>query len=263
MEPDYQLKSPDIKEVADLLAEVASTLMTSGSHTMRIIQNVSRMANIFGYQMELSVFQLSIMMTITSIENSSQHLTLVKKSKPQLLNFTLVSELSALSWDTFDKKLTFNESKDKYQKIISKKRTSEWLVLFLVSCANAAFCRLFHGDFYAVGLVFLATMIGLEIRQLMIRKNINHLIAFTASSFFASLFAGMAYVFRLGNTPDIAIASSVLFLIPGVPLINSILDIIQGHVLTGTARLVNACSLIVCIAIGLFGSMLILGLEKL
>ena len=263
MAPDFQQKDPDIQEVADLLADVASILMSSGAHTMRIIQNVSRMANTFGYQMDLSVFQLSMMMTITGTDDQSQRVTLIKKTKPLFLNFTIVSELSALSWDTFDKKLTFNEAKDTYQEIISKKRTSNSLVLFLVSCANAAFCGLFHGDFYAIGLVFFATLIGLFARQKMIGKNVNHLIAFTASAFIASLIAGLAYVFNLGTTPDIAIGSSVLFLIPGVPLINSILDIIQGHVLTGTARLVNACSLIVCIAIGLFGSMLILGLEKL
>lgn len=31
-----------------------------------------------------------------------------------------------------------------------------------------------------------------------------------------------------GNTPDIAIGASVLYLIPGVPLINGIIDIIEG-----------------------------------
>ena len=45
--------------------------------------------------------------------------------------------------------------------------------------------------------------------------------------------------------------------------LDSILDIIEGHILTGIARLVNASTLIVCIAIGLFLAMLILGLEKL
>jgi uncharacterized membrane protein YjjP (DUF1212 family) len=263
MTPDQQEIDPDIQEVGDLLADVASALMTSGAHTMRITQNVSRMAHIFGYQMDLSIFQLSIMMTIISVENPSKRLTLVRKTKPMLLDFTIVSALSTLSWETFDKKMTFSQAKGKYEGIIQGKRTSKGLVLFLVSCANASFCGLFHGDLYAIMLVFFATMMGFIVRQKMIKNHINHLIAFSASAFIASLIAGMAYVFKLGTTPDIAIASSVLYLIPGVPLINSILDIIQGHVLTGTARLVNACSLIVCIAIGLFGSMLILGLEKL
>jgi len=260
---ENQTTGPSIHEVADILTDVASTLMSSGAHTMRITQNVSRMANKLGYQMDLSIFQLSIMMTITNIEDPTQRLTLIKKTKPLLLNFTIVSELSSLSWDLFDEKISFEQAKENLQTVISKERLSKTLVLILVSCANAAFCGLFHGDIYAIGLVFLATMIGYLIRQKLIDRNINHLIAFSASAFIASLMAGMTYVLNLGTTPDIALASSVLFLIPGVPLINSILDIIQGHVLTGIARLVNASSLIVCIAIGLFASMLTLGLEKL
>lgn len=257
------VKQPNIQEIADLLTDIAAELMTSGAHTMRIIQNISRMAATFGYYIELSVFQLSIMMTITSREDSTNRLTLIKKTRPLALNFTIVSDLSALSWDTFDKSLTYDDIRQRYHDIVTQKRMSRWLVLFLVGCANAAFCALFKGDLYAISLVFFATVVGFYIRQTLVKKHVNHLIVFTTSAFVASLLAGLGYVFHLGTTPEIALASSVLYLIPGVPLINSILDIIEGHVLTGIARLVNASSLIVCIALGLFVSMLILGLEKL
>jgi uncharacterized membrane protein YjjP (DUF1212 family) len=254
---------PTIEQVADLMTEIACELMSSGAHTMRIIQNVSRMAYTFGYNMDLSVFQSSMMMTITDKENPSSRLTVIKKPSHFVLNFTIVSDLSALSWDTYDKQPPFEEIEKRFHAITSQKRMSRWLVLVLVCCANASFCGLFKGDIYAMGLVFFATLVGFYIRQEMMKRHINHLVVFTTSAFVASLIAGMGYVFQLGNTPEIAIASSVLYLIPGVPLINSILDIIEGHVLTGITRLVNASSLIVCIAIGLFTSMLILGLEKL
>jgi len=257
------LKEPSIQEIADLLTDVAAELMTTGAHTMRIIQNISRMAETFGYSIEISVFQLSIMMTISDKSDAMNRLTLIKKTRPLALNYSIVSDLSALSWDTFDKNLTYDEIRQRYHDIVSQKRLSRWLVLVLVGFANASFCALFKGDWYAIGLVFMATLAGFFTRQEMIKKHVNHLIVFTTSAFVASLLAGLGYVFQLGTTPEIALASSVLFLIPGVPLINSILDIIEGHILTGIARLVNASSLIVCIAIGLFASMLILGLEKL
>lgn len=263
MNDNLEDKKPTIEQTAVLLIDIASALMSSGAHTMRIIQNVSRMAETFGYDLDLSVFQMSIMMTITSKEDPSKLLTHVKKIKPLLLNFTIVSELSALSWETYDKKLPLETVKVDFQQILAQKRMSKWLVLILVSFANAAFYGLFGGDIYAIGLVFIATLVGFFLRQRMIYRNINHLVVFTTSAFAASLLAGMGYVLQLGSTPEIALATSVLYLIPGVPLINSILDILEGHILTGIARLVNATSLIVCIAIGLFTSMLILGLEKL
>jgi len=263
MNINAEKREPNIQEIADLLIKIASTLMSSGAHTMRIIQNVSRIAETFGYHMDLSVFQLSIMMTIINKKDSSKRLTLIKKTKPLLLNFTIVSNLSTLSWEAYDKKIPFEELKEELHQIISYKRMSRWLVLLLVSLANASFCGLFGGDLYAIGLVFIGTLAGFLLRQEMMKKHLNHLVVFTTSAFVASLLAGMGYVFNLGSTPEIALASSVLYLIPGVPLINSMLDIIEGHILTGIARLVNASSLIVCITIGLFATMLILGLEKL
>jgi len=254
---------PTIEETAVLLIDIASALMSSGAHTMRIIQNVSRMAETFGYDLDLSVFQMSIMMTIICKKDPGKLLTQIRKIKPLHLNFSIVSDISALSWDTYDKHLPFEEVASNFQLIISQKRMNSWWVLFLVAAANASFCGLFKGDFTAMICVFFATIAGFFVRQAMIKKHINHLVVFTTSAFVASLLSGIGYVFHLGHTPEIALASSVLFLIPGVPLINSILDILQGHILTGMARLVNATSLIVCIAIGLFTSMLILGLEKL
>jgi len=256
-------KEPSIEQTAVLLIDIASALMSSGAHTMRIIQNVSRMAETFGYDLDLSVFQMSIMMTIINKEDPVKLLTQIRKIKPLHLNFTIVSELSTLSWDTYDKHLPFDEVTSNYCQIINQKRMNSSLVLFLVAAANAAFCGLFRGDFIAMTFVFFATFAGFFVRQALMKKNINHLVTFTTSAFVASLLAGIGYVIHIGHTPEIALASSVLFLIPGVPMINSILDILQGHILTGIARLVNATSLIVCIAIGLFTSMLILGLEKL
>ena len=71
---------------------------------------------------------------------------------------------------------------------------------------------------------------------------------------FASLCATAAL--RFDCTAEITLATSPLFLVPGVPLINGVIDIMEGHVLMGVSRLVNAMLLIVCIAVGLSATLL-------
>ncbi len=44
---------------------------------------------------------------------------------------------------------------------------------------------------------------------------------------------GMSLKYSLGNDPHIALASSVLLLVPGFPLINSLADILKGYVNMG------------------------------
>jgi uncharacterized membrane protein YjjP (DUF1212 family) len=255
--------SPSLRQAADLLGDVATLLMTSGAHTARVMRNVTRMANAFGYDAELSVFQLSIMISVCDKKNPLQHLTIIRKTEPLSLNFSILSKISILSWRTIDDKLSIREVREAFNEIKTTKRYSRWIVLLLVSIANASFCRLFGGDIYAMGLVGLGTFLGLFARQEMHHRGANHYIIFIVAAFIASFVAGMGFRYNISTTPEIALAASVLYLIPGVPLLNSITDIIEGHVLTGTSRAVNTCTTIFCIALGLLLSMLTLGLDKL
>ena len=142
-------------------------------------------------------------------------------------------------------------------------REKDYLVLVLVAIANASFCRLFQGDFSSMLIVFCATLIGFRIRQILFKRHWNHLAVFVICSFIASLIGSFGYLFDFGDTPQIAMGTSVLFLIPGVPMINSIMDIIDGHVLAGTSRFINASLLIISIAIGLSLTMLITNIKMM
>ena len=104
---------------------------------------------------------------------------------------------------------------------------------------------------------------GFWVRQELTKYHLNHMVIFVVCSFIASIIAAAGVRYGLGTTQDIALGTSVLYLIPGVPLINSILDILEGHVLVGFSRLINAMILIICIALGLSVTLLILGKEIL
>ena len=76
-------------------------------------------------------------------------------------------------------------------------------------------------------------------------------VSFTAS--FVSYLIGTFIIST--NTLNVAVSTSVLFLIPGVHIINSVTDILDGHVMTGIARAVSAMILVICIAIGLYATL--------
>ena len=223
----------ELKELSKFLSEYSTSLMAVGVQTSRIVRNTSRIAESFGFFCDMTIFQKTIIMTLRDADNSHSYST-VNKIKPMGLNFAINSALSTLSWEAYDEHLSLTELQRRYHEIVSKPRESKWLVLILVAFANASFCRLFQGDFISMGIVFIASMIG-----------------------------STGYLMHWGTTPDMALGTSVLYLIPGVPLINSIMDIIDGHVLAGTSRFINACLLIICIAIGLSMTLLITGISTL
>lgn len=253
----------DIQDLSNFLLDFATSLMGVGVHTSRVVRNVSRIADSFGYGVDMTIFQKNITMTVKHPGDYSIRRTYVRKIPSLPLNFQVISKLSALSWEAYDSRLSLETLQERYRLIMSEERMSRWVVLFLVSCANAAFCRLFQGDLTAMGLVFVATLAGFFVRQELMTWHVNHMVVFVVCSFIASMVASIGIHYNLGETQQVALAASVLFLIPGVPLINSIIDLLDGHVLIGTSRAINACILIICIALGLSGTLLTLGLDTL
>lgn len=253
----------DIQALSNFLLEFATSLMAVGAHTSRVVRNITRIAESFGYGVDMTIFQKNVTMTVKHPDDYSIRRTYVRKIPALALNFQIISKLSALSWETYDHRLSLEELSRQYKQIMQEPRISRWTVLVLVAIANAAFCRLFSGDIASMGIVFLATLVGFFVRQEMINRHVNHMLVFIISAFIASLIASSAVYFGIGSTPEVALAASVLYLIPGVPLINSIIDILDGHVLIGFSRAMNACILIICIALGLSATLLILGVDTL
>lgn len=248
-----QEKEP-LLQVGVFVAEYAAHMMGCGVHTSRVIRSTKRIGESFGYTVKISVLQRSIILTLLDQETRENYSEVI--DIPSLpISFERNSELSALSWETFDEHLSLDTLKEKYRKIVSSTRINPLFVLILVGFANASFCKLFGGDWCSVGIVFSSTIAGLFLRQQMAGKGINHFVIFIASAFVASMCASTSVIFD--TTSEIALATSVLYLVPGVPLINGVIDIVEGHVLTGFARLTQAALLIVCIAIGLSFTLLL------
>ncbi len=256
-------KRNSFQVTADALLHYAVIMMAAGAHTSRVVRNTSRVAESFGYSVAITILQKSVMMSVKRQEDHSIRQTLIKKIHPSPINFRTISLLSTLSWEVHDSHLSVNEFRRKYREIVSMPSMSRWAVLVLVALANAAFCRLFQGDMVAMGVVFLATLAGFYVRQEMMKRHVNHYIVFSVCSCIASLIGGLAVFFHWGTTPNVAMATSVLFLVPGVPLINGIMDLLQGFILMGISRLVSACSLIICIALGLAVSLYVYGVKML
>ena len=91
---------------------------------------------------------------------------------PLPISFELNSELSALSWDACDLRLSLAEIRRRYDEIVARPRLDPIFTLILVGLANASFCRLFGGEWCAVGIVFTATLLGFYLKQQIGRAHV-------------------------------------------------------------------------------------------
>ena len=126
----------------------------------------------------------------------------------------------------------------------------------MVSLANACFCRLFDGDLGAMAVVFVTTFIGFRFLRFLKKNRIDHFLAVLLVSFVSSALASLSVFFDSVDA-NIAVATSVLFMVPGVPMITGVIDILENHTLIGFARLMRAVLIVLCLAVGLSISMVI------
>ena len=249
---EAEVARPQIQELTNFLSEYTAKMLSIGTYTARIERCVRRIADAYDYEASLMIFVRHFIISVMDPADNSIRRTYVKTGAAAQISFDLISELSALSWEIYDEKIPLARAKAAFAEILASQKKSFAKTLVLLSVANAAFCELFGGDGGAMALVFAATAFGICARHLLSKLKINLKIQYIAVSFAVSFIVSLGTRYGLSATPDVAVGSSILFLIPGVWLINSVFDILNENMLVGISRGLNTGLLIICIAIGLF-----------
>ncbi|STO64433.1 inner membrane protein [Haemophilus parahaemolyticus] len=110
------------------------------------------------------------------------------------------------------------------------------LVVGMIGLSCASFAHLSGGDWVICVITFFASAEGMFVRQVLSKRHYNPLIVFAMTSFVVSLISGLSLKYQWGNDLQVTLASSVLLLVPGFPLINSLADILKGYINMGIGR---------------------------
>jgi uncharacterized membrane protein YjjP (DUF1212 family) len=246
----------EIREIGTVLLEIGALLMSSGATTARIRITVNRIADAFGYSAELFITHRALTLTLSHEEDEDLFSSL-KRTSPHGVNFKIVSGISRMSWKVVEEKWDINQIKQELIRLTSLPPYPRLLILGLVSLAGASFCRISGGNFIEMLITFIASFSGLFIRQEAHKREFNPYICVYFASLTASLISGGVMKLGLGTELEHAFATSVLFLIPGVPLINTFSDLIDGNILNGILRGIHGLMIAFCIALGLLTSIFI------
>lgn len=250
----------DVRDAYVFLAEYAAWLLGCGATCIRITKNVTRIAEAWNLKTEITIMPSSVHLSV--FDNDTKQSFIYLKRKPRTgISFYKNTRLSELSWAISDAKVSFEEARERFNKIITAPYTNKWLVLVLTSLANMSFCRLFGGDPMAMFIVFVATFAGFRLKQMMLEDGFDDRVVFLVCSFFSAVIGSAGYVFHIGTTPELAVGTSVLYLVPGIPYINSLSDMLDGHYLVSFSRFMGAAMLTFCLSCGLAAGMLLMNLK--
>lgn len=246
------LQKPPIEEICDFLCAYSSALLQSGAYTARVIKCTNRIGQSFGYEVHLSVFLQYITINIADKKDYNNRRTQVIKNMHLGMDLSLISNLSALSWQIYDENISLQEAKEHFSYICAKKSRSLVLGALLIPLGNATFCKLFDGDFGALLCIFVGTFMGFFMRNFFNKIRLDNRAQLLFASFIVSFVAYIGVWLGLSKTPGVAIGGSILYLIPGALILNAFVDIIHENTLMGISRLINMMVLMMCIAAGVY-----------
>ncbi len=243
--------------VGDFLSEYSAWLLGCGATCARLERNVRRMADALGCVVVMTILPRHVHLTVSAVGAADSY-TRIADTREMPISFNMNTRLSELSWSLADGKIDFSQARARFARIIRIRPENQWIVLLSASLANGAFCRLFGGDWVAVAVVLLATMAGFYIRQLLCARKTDMRVMFVICAFVSSVIGASAALFGLGDTPETAVGTSVLYLVPGIPFLNSFSDLLAGHYICAFCRMTHAVILTCCLSIGLCGGLLLM-----
>ncbi|MAS37105.1 MAG: hypothetical protein CL610_24105 [Anaerolineaceae bacterium] len=247
-----------LRDVNELALWAGQMLLQHGAETARIEQSVHRIGTGLGCDwLDVLVSPNGLLVTSNS---GGEFRTRLRRVTHTGVNMAVLDEISHLTHRIERGEMNRFEVRAELERIDQLTRNyNRWLVAVMVGLACAAFSQLAGGDTAAFFVTLTASGAAMLARQEMLHRDFNYLLNVTLTAFVAGLIASAGAMFKLSTTPDAALASSVLLLVPGVPLINAAEDLIKGHMVIGVVRGLTGVLISLGIALGLLLAMSLMG----
>jgi uncharacterized membrane protein YjjP (DUF1212 family) len=247
-----------LDEIATLAVEFGRLLLEVGANARDAEQIAAQVAlGLRADRMDLRVGYASMAITVGK---GPEEVTRLRRVGPLGVNQTLYYSLQLLGSRISQGELTLTQARQELDNLLkASKRHTDFFVAVAVGIACAAFGRLLGVDWRAVGPIFVAAACGQLVRRRLALANVNVFISGVVVAFFGSTLSGLAAKWVGSQTVPRDMVVPVLLLVPGVPAFNAQLDVLEGRPTLGTARAVWVIAMMVCMAVGVWVSLGLLG----
>lgn len=238
----------------DLLLRTGKLLMESAADTSRIHRSLSRVAAFLGLPENRLHIYVNYNMLMINFGDETHSYTKFQRCDKHGVNMHALSDISNLSW----KAITNDYSIDRYEKemeqIVSRKRNySPWTTAIGAGFACGGFCIQFGCDWIAFFYASIAAILGFRLKDVMMKYKYNSYMSMTIATLASTMLAWCTYLWlpQTSTTPLHPLIACALFIVPGVPLINFVDDMLDNYISVGTTRAVHTMLMLAAMSFGI------------
>lgn len=274
-----ELQTPadlELRRKLDLLLKTGRLLVESSADTARILRNMQRTAAFLGLpEQHLHIF---VNYTMLMVNLSDEHHSYVKfqRCEKHGINMDAISAISKLSWKAIIDDYSLDQYEQELNQIKRKKRSyTDWQVATAAGFACGGFCVQFGCDWTAFFYASIAAILGMRLRTFLNHRGSNHYINIAVAAFISTILAwlssffstdatlvSMLPSFMVSSTPWHPLLACALFIVPGVPIINFVSDMLGGYVQVGLVRFINTLLMVAAMAFGIAMAINVCGINN-
>lgn len=251
-----------LRRKLDLLLRTGKLLMESAADTNRIERNMKRVAAFMGIPEEKLHIDIRWTMIMVNVSDERHSFSKFQTCEKHGINMTTISQISKLSWRAIEQDYSIDKYEEELGKIASQPRNyAHNLVAIGAGFACGGFCKLFGCDWIAFLFASVCAFAGFQVRANCIKFGINVYMSIAIAAFVSTCLAYASSYTGLSSTPYHPLLACALFIVPGVPLINFVDDMIDNHLLMGITRAANTAMIVGALTFGIAFVMRVLGMS--
>ena len=238
----------------DSLLRTGQILLESSADTSRIMRNMKRAAAYLGLPEKNLHIHIDYNMLMVNIHNTELSFSKFQRCDKHGINFTALSSVSKLTYRAANENYSLAQYEAALDEIANRERNySPLLTAVGPAVACGGFCIQFGCDWVAFLSGPLAAFLGFRLRYRLIEFGLNIYMAIACAAFASTVVAWLTTYLPASwtSTPLHPLLACALFIVPGVPLINFVDDMLDNNIQTGLVRAANTMMMMIAMAFGI------------
>ena len=239
-----------LSEIADLVLTAGRMLLEWGANARTVHEAISNLATGLGCDSGDAFCQHAAIIVV--LRRGDESHTQMGKVGEHVVNLRRTQNLQQIVLRVSQGKLSCAEAQAALERVPAiTKHYPIWFICLATGLACSAFGRLFKSDWVSFLPTLLGAGLGQYVRHTLFHKKYNIFLTAGTVSFIAATIAGFgAKAFGSTHLP-LAMVAAVLLLVPGIPVLNAQIDVIEGKPNLAAARALRITFLLLFMALGL------------
>lgn len=268
-----------VRRRLDLLLKTGKLLVESSADTSRILRNMKRTAAYLGLTEDKLHIHITYGMLMVNFSDEEHSFSKFQRCVHHGINMTAISALSKLSWTAIREDYSLGKYEEELEKIANRKRNyTPWQVATAAGFACGGFCVQFGCDWTAFFYASIAAILGFRLRMYLNSLGSNGYANIAVAAFVSTILAWLSAYLSMplvanvlpewlatalhSSTPWHPLMACALFIVPGVPLINFVSDMLDSHFTMGLNRALNTLLMVVAMSFGIALAIKVCGIDN-